>query len=119
MTTVTLFKKGTEDIFYDHMEGDIIVNYYLLCETDENGNVVDSCAFAYSACEDVYFNKNTKKLGKIKTLEEAHMFDVAEHSASVDQICSLSWLMKTNKSLGFLNKWMEFHKKEYSYMNDE
>lgn len=121
MTTITVFCKGTEDIFYDQMEGDLIVNYYLICETDEDENVVRVVTFAYGS-QDHYFALYDEELLKerVKTLKDAKSFKVADESpADRDNECRLSWLMKVSDEDPFFVAWMEHHRKKYDWEYDD
>lgn len=117
MTTVKLFNKGTEDIFYDQVEGDTIVLYYLICESDQNGSVLRSCSFAYSPEHDTYFSMNDDDRRKqIETIIDADAYDVALESASVEDECRLSTIMEVNEDNEIFNVWMNFHRTEFPYL---
>lgn len=120
MTTITVFDKGTEDIAYDPFEGDIIVNYYLICETDENENVVRVVTFAYGS-QDHYFALYEEELLKeVKSLKDAKAFKVAkDEPANREYECRLSWLMKVSDEDPFFVAWMERHRKEYDWEYDQ
>lgn len=120
MATVKLFQKGTEDIFYDRIEGDTIVDYYLICELDKRGMVEKSCSFAYSASHDTYFFMNDNDaMSKIKVLKDAEDFDVCFEPASVENETRLSNIMKISEENDIFNTWMAFHRQHYDYLYNE
>lgn len=112
MYEIKIFKKGSEDIFYNYIEGDIYVNYYLICKFEEN-RIVKACSFAYSPYIDVYFSMNdSNRLKNILTLEEANNYDVGIKRPDIDYQGHLSDIIDGE----FLDIWMNFHKLEYDYM---
>lgn len=119
MTTITLFGKGTEDIFYDRYEGDIIVHYYLICETDENNNVIRAISFAYGGGR--YFDLYQEELirEKVKTLDDAKAFDVATEPAHYENETRLSSIMEASESNPFFTTWMAHHRKLFYYEYDD
>ena len=115
--TITVFNKGTEDIFYDRYEGDIIVHYYLICETDDNNNVVNAFSFAYGG-EHRYFTLGEEDLirEKVKSLDDAKKFKVAaDKPAHYDDETRLSSIMEVSESNPFFVAWMERHRKDFDY----
>ncbi len=116
MTTITLFRKGTEDIFYDRYEGDIIVDYYLMTETDENNNIIRAFSFAYGG-EHRYFDLGEEDLirEKVQTLDDAKTFNVADEPAHYENETRLSSIMEVSESNPFFITWMEHHRKYYDY----
>lgn len=120
-TRVQLFQKGTEDIAYCPIEGDIIVNYYLMCKIDNKDSVVRSISFAYGACRDAYFDLDEDdQLAQIKTLTDAEAYQVAkEQGPTPDMECRLSQIMKVDESEPFFTEWIAFHKKKYDWLYDE
>lgn len=116
MTTITLFRKGNEDIFYDRNEGDIIVHYYLMTETDENKNVIRALSFAYGG-QHRYFNLGEEDLirEKVHTLDDAKTFNVAVEPAHYENETRLSSIMDVSESNPFFITWMEHHRKFFYY----
>lgn len=122
MTTIHLFPKGTEDIFYDNMEGDIIIYYYLMCEVNEHGNVINSISFAYGGEGDSYFLLGEDDMLKknVKTVEDAKTFKVAkDEPASRDDECRLSNIMKVSEDNPFFTEWMAYHRREFDWLYEE
>jgi hypothetical protein len=119
-TTIHLFRKGTEDIFYDNMEGDIIIQYYLMCEVDEGGNIIDVFTFAYGGDDSYFYLYEEELLKKVKTLEDAKAFKVAkDQPASRDNECRLSSIMEVNDDNPFFRQWMEYHRREYYWLYED
>jgi hypothetical protein len=116
MTTIHLFEKGTEDIFYDSIEGDIIIDYYLMCELDEDANVIKVFTFAYG--NDSYFCLYEEELLKnVKTLEDAKAFEVAkDEPASRDNESRLSSIMEVSEDNPFFREWMKYHRCKYDWL---
>jgi hypothetical protein len=120
LTRVQLFEKGTEDIAYCPIEGDIIVNYYLMCELVSNDNVLTSISFAYGSRDNYFDLYEYDQLAQIKTLTDAEAYQVAkDQGPKPDMECRLSQLMKVDESDPFFTEWMAFHKKKYYYLYDE
>jgi hypothetical protein len=118
--TIHLFSKGTEDIFYCNIEGDIIIHYYLMCEVDEEGNVIQAISFAYGG-DDSYFLLGEEDILKnnVKTLEDAKKFKVASvASASRDDECRLSNIMKVSEDNPFFTEWMAYHRRIFYWLYD-
>lgn len=115
-SSIVVLQKGDADIFYDQYEGDIIVYYYLLCETDDNVHVTRTCVFAYS-CGQTYFDMNTSITKNIKTLDEAKKLDIAVYPPSLDQECRLANLMEMDSD--FYVEWLKFKKKFFFYERDD
>lgn len=109
---IKIFKKGSEDVFYNYMEGDIYVNYYLICKFDGN-RITKACSFSYSPYVDVYFSMNDfNRLKNILTLEEANDYDVGTQRPDINYQGSLSDIIDKE----FIDIWIDFHKLEYDYM---
>lgn len=124
MTTITLFDKGTEDIRYNHYDGDIIVDYYLMCETDEHNNVIRAFSFAYGG-DNRYFELYQQDLisENVKTLDDAKAFDVAfdipAEYAHYENETRLSSIMEVSESNPFFTTWMAHHRKVFYYEYDD
>jgi hypothetical protein len=125
ISTIHIFRKGTEDIFYDRMEGDIIVNYYLMCEVDNNDTVLKAFSFAYGGgCgnDGDYFDleEDEKIRRQIKTLDDAKKFNVAEHvPANRENECGPERFMKESEEDPFYKKWMELHRVDYYWLYEK
>ena len=117
LTRIQLFEKGTEDIAYCPIEGDIMVNYYLMCELDSNDNVLTSISFAYGSRDNYFDLYEYDQLAQIKTLTDAEAYQVAkEQGPTPDMECRLSQIMKVDESEPFFTEWMSVHKKEYYWL---
>ncbi len=120
MTTIHLFRKGIEDIFYDNTEGDIIIEYYLMCEVDEEENITDVFTFAYGGNDSYFYLYEEELLKKVKTLEDAKAFKVAkDHPASRENECRLSSIMEVSEDNPFFRQWMKYHRREYDWLYEE
>lgn len=110
---ITIFKKGTEEIYYNFIQGDIYVHYYLLCKFD-NERVTKSYSFAYSPCIDIYFSmEDYDRLNNIIDFKKANNYIVSTKPASVDNIKYLNEIMNDEE---FIYLWKLYHRSEYGHI---
>ena len=112
MTTVIL-PKGSEDILYDHIDGDTLVDYYLICTRLLDDRVLDVMSFAYSAEQDTYFTLDeVELLTRLTTFNEVDQFRVADqHAAHAD--CELSLEALFDRYPPYKHSWEVFRANQY------
>lgn len=115
---VELYRKGMEEIFYDHVEGDTTVQYFLMCEINSRHEVSNVVTFGYSPEYDAFFDLHEGELlSALKTRQDVEGFVVAsEDPASAEYETSSLALFPTPE---FHAVWAAFHRDEFDWFYDD